>query len=90
MFPPPCGKKKRQTRNTTTSKDGQEAHVLSGVNNVELNLKVDAAIQKSGSDWDNLPENHALLKMSAKLGELIAEAGYAEMYGVELSAPTEE
>jgi len=28
--------------------------------------------------------------MSAKLGELIAEAGYAEMYGVELSAPAEE
>ena len=28
--------------------------------------------------------------MSAKLAELIAEAGYSEMYGVELSAPAEE
>jgi hypothetical protein len=28
--------------------------------------------------------------MSAKLAELIAEAGYSEMYGVELSAPLEE
>lgn len=74
----------------TTSNDRQEAYGSSGVNNVELNLKVDAAIQKSGSDWDNLPEGHALLKMSAKLGELMQEAGYSEMYGVELSAPAEE
>jgi hypothetical protein len=28
--------------------------------------------------------------MSAKLGDLIAEAEYSEMYGVELSAPVEE
>ncbi|KEQ64251.1 CRAL/TRIO domain-containing protein [Aureobasidium melanogenum CBS 110374] len=28
--------------------------------------------------------------MSARLGDLIKEAGYAEMYGVELAAPTEE
>ena len=51
---------------------------------------MEAAIKKSGSDWDNLPEGHALLKMSAKLGDLIAEAGYSEMYGVELSAPVQE
>lgn len=70
--------------------NGPQAHVSLGVNAAELNRKVNAAIQKVGSDWDNLPENHALLKFSAKLGELIQEAGYNEMYGVELSAPTEE
>ncbi|KAH0149209.1 phosphatidylinositol transfer protein SFH5, partial [Aureobasidium melanogenum] len=56
----------------------------------DLNAKVEAAVKKVGSDWNDLPEGHALLKMSAKLGDLIQEAGYAEMYGVELAAPTEE
>jgi hypothetical protein len=68
----------------------RQAHTFLEVNAAELNAKIDAAIKKSGSDWNNLPEGHALLKMSAKLGELIAEAGYSEMYGVELSAPVEE
>ncbi|KAG9589324.1 phosphatidylinositol transfer protein SFH5, partial [Aureobasidium melanogenum] len=56
----------------------------------DLNAKVEAAVKKVGSDWNDLPEGHALLKMSAKLGDLIHEAGYAEMYGIELAAPTEE
>jgi hypothetical protein len=74
----------------TWADHGQQAHTCPEVNAAELNAKVDAAIKKSGSDWDNLPEGHTLLKLSAKLGDLIAEAGYSEMYGVELSAPVEE
>ncbi|KAI4730686.1 phosphatidylinositol transfer protein SFH5 [Aureobasidium sp. EXF-10728] len=76
--------------NANRYNNGQQAYASTEVNAAELNAKVDAAIKKSGSDWDNLPEGHALLKMSARLGELIKEAGYSEMYGVELSAPTEE
>ncbi|TIA17079.1 phosphatidylinositol transfer protein SFH5 [Aureobasidium pullulans] len=60
------------------------------VNAAELNAKVNAAVLKSGSDWDNLPEGHVLLRFSAELGDIIKEAGYSEMYGIELSAPTAE
>jgi hypothetical protein len=76
--------------NCKRNNHGSKAHTSPEVNAAELNAKIDAAIKKSGSDWNNLPEGHALLKMSAKLGELIAEAGYSEMYGVNLSAPIEE
>ncbi|KAG2167236.1 hypothetical protein JADG_006975 [Aureobasidium aubasidani] len=60
------------------------------VNAAELNAKVNVAVLKSGSDWDDLPEGHVLLRFSAKLGDIIKEAGYSEMYGIELSAPTAE
>lgn len=70
--------------------DGQQAHSSTEVTAADLNAKVEAAVKKVGSDWNDLPEGHALLKMSAKLGDLIQEAGYAEMYGVELAAPTDE
>ncbi|THW11754.1 phosphatidylinositol transfer protein SFH5 [Aureobasidium pullulans] len=60
------------------------------VNAAELNAKVNAAVLKSGSDWDDLPEGHVLLRFSAELGDIIKEAGYSEMYGIELSAPTAE
>lgn len=39
------------------------------------------------SDWSNLPEGHVLLKLSAALPDILKEAGYAEMYGVQLRAP---
>ncbi|THY33502.1 phosphatidylinositol transfer protein SFH5 [Aureobasidium pullulans] len=67
-----------------------EAHQPTGVNAAELNAKVNAAVLKSGSDWDDLPEGHVLLRFSAELGDIIKEAGYSEMYGIELSAPTAE
>ncbi|KAI5272007.1 phosphatidylinositol transfer protein SFH5 [Aureobasidium subglaciale] len=59
------------------------------VNAAELNTKIDEAKLKHGSDWDNLPEGHVLIRMSAALVEVIKEAGYSEMYGVELCPPTE-
>ncbi|OBW65298.1 MAG: Uncharacterized protein AUREO_046420 [Aureobasidium pullulans] len=45
------------------------------VNAAELNAKVNAAVLKSGSDWDDLPEGHVLLRFSAELGDIIKEAG---------------
>lgn len=40
-------------------------------------------------DWSNLPEGHVLIKLSAALPEILQEADYAEMYGVQLQAPAE-
>ncbi|GAB7349863.1 hypothetical protein MBLNU459_g0561t1 [Dothideomycetes sp. NU459] len=43
----------------------------------------------AGWDWADLPEGHVLLKMGARLGQLLEEADYNEMYGITLLAPTE-
>lgn len=40
-------------------------------------------------DWSDLPAGHVLLKMSAALPDIIKEAGYSEMYGVDLQVPAE-
>jgi hypothetical protein len=45
------------------------------------------APKAQSSDWSKLPKSHALVQTMAKLGGMIEEAGYSEMYGVELSCP---
>lgn len=54
-----------------------------------MNAKVDSAAAKLAGDWSDLPEGHVLLKLSAALPDILAEADYAEMYGVQLEAPAE-
>lgn len=67
--------------------------VLDSVNQVtneDINRKVQVKMDKINSDWANLPKEHNLSKFSAALKDILAKAGYNEMYGVELIAPAEE
>ena len=40
-------------------------------------------------DWTDLPKEHNLAKFAAELPEVLEDAGYNEMYGVRLEAPSE-
>lgn len=67
--------------------------VLDNVNqvtNAEINRKVQDKMDQRSRDWTNLPKEHNLSKFSRALKEIIEKAGYNEMYGVELVAPSEE
>lgn len=65
------------------------AAVLSSVQQSD-NAEIQAKIQRKKRDWDNLSKDHVLYKFGAELGGVIEEAGYNEMYGVELEVPVEE
>lgn len=39
-------------------------------------------------DWTNLPKEHLLAQFTAELPRILESAGYNEMYGVQLEAPT--
>ncbi|KXT05542.1 hypothetical protein AC578_3688 [Pseudocercospora eumusae] len=64
--------------------------VLSNVNqsdNAQINAKVQRRLDKMAADWSNLPKEHKLRKFSEALGDILKNAGYNEMYGIELKAP---
>lgn len=44
---------------------------------------------RMAEDWSNLPESHSLSKFAKELLEILTEAEYSEMYGVDLKAPEE-
>lgn len=65
------------------------AAVLSSVQQSD-NAEIQAKMERKRRDWDNLSKEHILYKFGTELGGVIEEAGYNEMYGIELEVPTEE
>lgn len=41
------------------------------------------------TDWSNLPKEHKLNKFQEALKDILDNAAYNEMYGIELQAPEE-